>query len=117
MSKMTVSFSLKQHEQWYKEQGWHFNANNDFVDRNGNLFNFKLHEPHYEYVHFMIKEYLHTMLQRKYKFLRYPIPFEQVQMRRRRSEQSCPHIFVTYDRGLLVVVKTSLEVGRSGKKS
>ncbi|KAF9938431.1 hypothetical protein BGZ75_003078 [Mortierella antarctica] len=111
---MAGSFSLKQHEQWYKEQGWHFNSNNDFVDRNGNLFNFKLHESHYEYVHLMIKDHLHTMLMRKYKFLRYPVPFDQVQARRKRSEQSCPHIFVTRDAmlnpNLLVIVQGLGEV-------
>ncbi|KAF9292468.1 hypothetical protein BGZ68_005151 [Mortierella alpina] len=62
----------------------------------------------------MIKEHLHTVLKEKYNFVRYPVPFERAQTRRKRGEQSCPHIFVTRDvlfnPNLLVIVQGLGEV-------
>ena len=72
--------------------------------------------PNFCHATVMIKEHLHTVLKEKYNFVRYPVPFERAQTRRKRGEQSCPHIFVTYDPDVLSAYRSWLQIGRTSKE-
>ncbi|KAG0212472.1 hypothetical protein BGX28_006239, partial [Mortierella sp. GBA30] len=104
------SFSEKQHERWYKDNGWHFNEDNDFVDKNGNLFDFGKQQEHYDFVHAKIKEHVYAVLIKQYKFVKYPIPEKKTLPQRK----DCPHVFMTpdvmFNPNLLVIVQGMGEV-------
>ncbi|KAF8975244.1 hypothetical protein BGZ46_009304 [Entomortierella lignicola] len=100
-------------QRWYKEMGWHFDENNDFVDKDGNLFDFESQQDHYEFVHVMIKTYIFKELERRYNFKQYPVPSRR-SARRARNDPYCPQVFVTEDvfinPNLLVIVQGLGEV-------
>ncbi|KAI8599056.1 hypothetical protein EDD21DRAFT_445667 [Dissophora ornata] len=59
---------------WFLYQGWHFDQNMDFVDSNGNLFDYATQSFHYEYVQRQIKEFIFHRLCNRYRFLQCSIP-------------------------------------------
>ncbi|KAI1309527.1 hypothetical protein EDD11_004076 [Mortierella claussenii] len=110
--------SEKASQAWFKHRGWRFNENNDFVDKDGNLFDFESDGEHYEFVHGMIKNHINMELRDHYGFVQYPVPS------RKRSRSAtlidladdplCPQVFVTKDvmlnPNLLVIVQGLGEV-------
>ncbi|KAI7821392.1 hypothetical protein BC939DRAFT_455869 [Gamsiella multidivaricata] len=98
---------------WYKSKDWHFDKDGDFVDKNGQLFDFESQGEHYEYVQTQIKKHIYEELQHRFDFVRQPLPiskFEGVS----RDDSQCPQIFVTKDiqwnPDLLVIVQGLGEV-------
>ncbi|KAG9319836.1 hypothetical protein KVV02_005392 [Mortierella alpina] len=49
----TTSSSERQSKAWYEEQGWHVDENNDFIDKNGNSYNYASDKNHYEFVQYL----------------------------------------------------------------
>ncbi|ORZ05193.1 hypothetical protein BCR41DRAFT_190065 [Lobosporangium transversale] len=97
-----MSFSEEEESpDWYIEKGWHFDQNNDFVDKEGRFFDFESQQEHYEYVQLMIRRHIFDELQRRFDF--YPIyvpatldlklPAKTVVRRGPR----CPQVYATKD--------------------
>ncbi|KAG0219756.1 hypothetical protein BGX33_001073 [Mortierella sp. NVP41] len=97
--------------EWFDAMGWHFDANDDFVDRYGNMFDFKTQERYYEFVHGKIQKIIHERLMTEYKFVRLAIPWDPNPSVRAKGirHPDCPHVFVTpdvwYNPKLLVIVQ------------
>ncbi|KAF9129915.1 hypothetical protein BGW39_003650 [Mortierella sp. 14UC] len=82
-------------EAWFADLGWHFNRNNDFVDKNGNMFDFKTQSDYYEFVHDKIQRMLHERLIRDFNFARVPVPWNPSSTTSKSAD--CPVVFVSRD--------------------
>ncbi|KAG0378054.1 hypothetical protein BGX24_004847 [Mortierella sp. AD032] len=89
-----------QPEEWFEDMGWHFNQDDDFVDKNGNMFDFKTQSDYYEFVHDKIQIMLHERLEQEYGFVKVPIPWDPSDARSRGRgpiPSDCPRVFVSRD--------------------
>ncbi|KAG0087966.1 hypothetical protein BGZ93_002543 [Podila epicladia] len=99
----------KECEAWYSELGWHFDKNNDFVDKNDKLFDFKKYEAYYEYVHTRIKAHLFSEMKRQFDLVQRPVPMDDSEGPVDPEDPYVPQIFssedVSTNKNLLVIVQ------------
>ncbi|KAK3822356.1 MAG: hypothetical protein J3R72DRAFT_479707 [Linnemannia gamsii] len=103
-------------EEWFEDMGWHFNQDDDFVDKNGNMFDFKTQSDYYEFVHDKIQVILHERLVQEYGLVRVPIPWDPSHTRSQGGgpiPSDCPRVFVSND--VMVNPKVLLIVQGLGK--
>ncbi|KAG0296393.1 hypothetical protein BGZ97_004544 [Linnemannia gamsii] len=90
-----------QNEEWFQNQGWHFNDNDDFVDKHGNMFDFQTQSDYYEFVHDKLQVMLHKRLMQEYGFKMLAVPWDpntSASLRvPGRIPRDCPRVFVTQD--------------------
>ncbi|KAG0362861.1 hypothetical protein BG005_003743 [Podila minutissima] len=99
----------KECEAWYSEKGWHFDKNNDFVDKNDKLFDFKKYEAYYEYVHTRIKDHLFSEMKRQFDLIQQPVSTDDSGDLVDPEDPYVPQIFLSKDvstnKNLLVIVQ------------
>ncbi|KFH68835.1 hypothetical protein MVEG_05639 [Podila verticillata NRRL 6337] len=99
----------KECEAWYSELGWHFDENNDFVDKNDDLFEFRKYEAYYEYVHFRIKDHLFRKMKRQFDLVQQPVSMDNSGDPADPKDPYVPQIFVSKDvptnNNLLIIVQ------------
>ncbi|KAG0050856.1 hypothetical protein BGZ89_003716 [Linnemannia elongata] len=87
-------------EEWFQNMGWHFDSNDDFVDKHGNMFDFGTQSDYYEFVHDKLQEMLHARLMQDYGFKKIAIPWdpnEDISRAGGRIPPDCPQVFATKD--------------------
>ncbi|KAF9294009.1 hypothetical protein BGZ88_004580 [Linnemannia elongata] len=85
-------------EEWFQNMGWHFDSNDDFVDKHGNMFDFGTQSDYYEFVHDKLQEMLHARLMQDYGFKKIAIPWdpnEDISRAEGRIPHDCPRVFAT----------------------
>lgn len=106
--------STEESREWYKERGWHFDSNNDFVDKDGSLFDYESDQEHYEYVQLEIKELIFAELEKRFQLERLPVPTRRIDKDNQRDSPTCPQVFVSPDvrsnHNLLIIVQGLGEV-------
>ncbi|KAG0027487.1 hypothetical protein BGZ81_005529 [Podila clonocystis] len=99
----------KECEAWYSELGWHFDENNDFVDKNDKLFDFKKYEAYYEYVHTRIKDHLFSEMKHQFDLVQQPVSIDDSGDPVDPEDPYVPQIFLSKDvftnKNLLVIVQ------------
>ncbi|KAG0290189.1 hypothetical protein BGZ96_006340 [Linnemannia gamsii] len=90
-----------QDEQWFQNKGWHFDRNDDFVDKHGNMFDFKTQSDYYEFIHDKLQVMLHKRLVQEYGFKMLAVPWEPTASASLKAQgripRDCPRVFVTQD--------------------
>ncbi|KAK3833404.1 MAG: hypothetical protein JOS17DRAFT_740392 [Linnemannia elongata] len=87
-------------EEWFQNMGWHFNSNDDFVDKHGNMFDFGTQSDYYEFVHDKLQLMLHARLMQDYGFKRIAVPWdpkEKFWSAENLIPPDCPRVFATKD--------------------
>ncbi|KAF9932406.1 hypothetical protein FBU30_008258 [Linnemannia zychae] len=109
-------------EAWFDDLGWHFNTEDDFIDKDGNLFDFKTQSDYYEFLHDKIQDMLSERLIKEYKFQKIPVPWvsSATDSNNKNSSKSkvsvspdCPQVYATPD--ILVNPKVLIIVQGLGK--
>ncbi|KAG0052206.1 hypothetical protein BGZ83_002893 [Gryganskiella cystojenkinii] len=95
---------IEESKAWFEEQGWHFDKNKDFVDKNGKLFDYPTQGQHYEYLHDQIKELVFKELRDTYDLVPRQIPRIENEQRPDEDEEEqqefdffCPTIYTSKD--------------------
>ncbi|KAF9364294.1 hypothetical protein BGX34_002001 [Mortierella sp. NVP85] len=92
-----MAASIDSSREWFEETGWHFDSNNDFVDKDVE-----------------IKKLIFKELEKRFQLETYPVPSRRIDKNDQKNSPYCPQVFVSRDvmsnPNLLVIVQGLGEV-------